>query len=168
MSTTGQRAHTKLNSPRARRRYLGLSWASGLGAGGVANPNGQNQESSSEAVHAYAALHAYLDVASLRLATLAQRALSQTPDEAADFAAAAYLADAATAARRGRAHARLLASSEIAAAGRYWHVLLDGSGSVSGGGDNARPAPYGSPAVGIVWSNGLAQFQTCVGRATQM
>ena len=118
--------------------FLGLSWASGLAPPGGANANGQNQESSSEAVHAYAALYLYAD------------AMAQLFDRDGDAAARDAM-------RRARASARALASSEAAAARRYWHIARGGGG---GGAASPYPLAFAPAAVGIVWSNGLAQFQT--------
>jgi len=120
--------------------YLGGSWASGI----VIPPllNGRNQESSSEAIASYESVGLYGDV------------MAKIWAEAKDT-------EKERASLHVRDVGRLLTSTELRSADRYWHVRLD---------DPSRqvyPKEYNEPVIGILW-NCMAQFQTFFGGAAHL
>ncbi|KAL3920268.1 MAG: hypothetical protein SGILL_003348 [Bacillariaceae sp.] len=112
--------------------YQGSSWASG-----VTNPpylNGKNQESSSEAIAAYEGVALF----------------GQTMHEVWKSAGnEAY----ATISQEVYEVGRLLASTELTSAKKYWHVPSKDDP------DRIYPEAYSANAVGILW-NTMAQFGT--------
>jgi len=88
---------------------LGFSWASGIVTlGGLPNPNGRNQESSSESIAAYEAVALYGQV----LAKVFEATIS-------DQSTRATFVDRAL---RIRDNGRVLMSTEIRSAQVYYHV----------------------------------------------
>mmetsp|Transcript_23094 Transcript_23094/g.52084 ORF Transcript_23094/g.52084 Transcript_23094/m.52084 type:complete len:596 (-) Transcript_23094:68-1855(-) len=129
--------------------YLGSSWASGVVTiNKQPFPNGRNEESSSEAIAAYEAV-ALLGSVALRAFDTSAMVASDNPElkKSLDekYAVAAQIYD----------FGRLLLSTEIRSATRYWHVTKDPKTRV-------YPAVYKPKAVGMLWST-LAQFQTWFG-----
>ncbi len=107
--------------------YLGNSWAGGIA---MAYANGRNQESSSESIAAYESV-------SLFGAVMA-KAWARDKDNASPAKASR--------ARHIRDVGRLLTSTEVRAADRYWHVRQTGEKS------GVYPRAYKQYAVGIMWN----------------
>ncbi len=126
--------------------FLGSSWASGIATlGGQPYPNGRNQESSSEAIHAYEGVALY--------GSVCMHAWG-------DGTAADQLdAKNAVIARRVSLMGRLLASTEVRSAQRYWHVLHGDTPSKT-----IYPRQYTPAVVGMMWQT-MAQFQTWFGNS---
>mmetsp|Transcript_5158 Transcript_5158/g.9805 ORF Transcript_5158/g.9805 Transcript_5158/m.9805 type:complete len:1224 (+) Transcript_5158:251-3922(+) len=122
--------------------YLGNSWAGGIA---MAYPNGRNQESSSESIAAYEAVSLFGSV----------MAENWEKDQAMDSPAKAAVA------RHIREVGRLLTSTEVRSADRYWHVRQSGTKS------GIYPEQYKPLVVGIMW-NMMAQFQTWFGNAPHL
>lgn len=121
--------------------YLGFSWASGIVTQqGMPNPNGRNEESSSEAIAAYEAVALYGDVANY------------------NFEQSSTLIDKTNAenAKRIRDMGRLLLATEIRSANTYWHV------SNKKDINRIYPDVFKPKIVGMMWSM-LAQQQTWFG-----
>jgi len=120
--------------------FIGSSWASGIVIPCLLN--GRNQESSSEAIAAYESIGLYGDV----------MARVWADDRKVDkFQSAIHV----------REIGRLLTSTELRSADRYWHVRRN---------DPSRriyPEEYSEPVVGIIW-NTMAQFQTFFGGAPHL
>ena len=90
-------------------RYLGFSWASGIVTlGGLPNPNGRNQESSSESIAAYEAVALYGQV----MAKVFQKSVMEA-NQKKEFTEIAL---------RVRDTGRVLMSTEIRSAQVYYHV----------------------------------------------
>ena len=126
--------------------FIGSSWASGIATlGGQPYPNGRNQESSSEAIHAYEGVALYGSVCM----------------HAWGDGTAADQSDAKNAAiaRRVSLMGRLLASTEVRSAQRYWHVLHGDTPSKT-----IYPRQYTPAVVGMMWQT-MAQFQTWFGNS---
>ncbi len=106
--------------------YLGNSWAGGIGA---AMANGRNQESSSESIAAYEAITLFGSVMKRIWAR-------NDKGHSGNAATASHLEDIG----------RLLLSTELRSADRYWHVRQEG--------DPRRfyPVQYKPYAVGILWN----------------
>ena len=122
--------------------YLGNSWA-----GGIARvyPNGRNQESSSESIAAYEAVALYGKV------------MAKVFEQGKDTDSRGK----ASVSRHIRDTGRLLTSTELRSADRYWHVRQTGKDS------NIYPKQYKPLVVGIMW-NMMAQFQTWFGNAPHL
>eukprot|EP01041_Mallomonas_annulata_P006550 gene6550-13248_t len=123
--------------------YLGSSWASGIvtTAGGQPFPNGRNEESSAEAIAAYesVALYGYSASAMFsRRLTLADEKNYETTKLVEEMG-------------------RLLMTTEIKSAQRYWHVRAPGFGV-----KRVYPDSYTPKVVGMLWSM-LAEEQTWFG-----
>lgn len=118
--------------------YLGNSWASGIAR---AYLNGRNQESSSEAIAAYESIALYGQV-------LAE--IFKDGDSAKEQIA-----------RHMRDVGRLLVSTELRSADRYWHVRHEGPKS------GIYPPQYSPFVVGIMWTM-MGQFQTWFGAAEHL
>ena len=147
-------ADTYFHSWRHKDWFLGSSWASGIATiEGHPYPNGRNQESSSEAIAAYEAIALYGS-------TMAE-IYGGTPWGVSDTAADPERADAA---RRIRDLGRLLLTTEIRSAQRYWHVT---KGLHKAPYDRIYPAEYKPHVVGMLWST-MAQFQTWFGSASYL
>jgi len=126
--------------------FLGSSWASGIATlGGQPYPNGRNQESSSEAIHAYEAIALY--------GTVTMHAWG---DGTVDNPSLSKNADVA---RRVSLMGRLLAATEVRSAQRYWHVLHGDTPSMT-----IYPKQYKPAVVGMVWQT-MVQAQTWFGNA---
>lgn len=126
--------------------FLGSSWASGIATiGGQPYPNGRNQESSSEAIHAYEGISLY--------GSVMQHAWGDTT------AADPSMLKSAAIARRVSLMGRLLAATEVRSAERYWHVLHGDTPSKT-----IYPRQYRPSVVGMMWQT-MAQFQTWFGNA---
>jgi len=108
--------------------YLGNSWAGGIAR---AYPNGRNQESSSESIAAYEAVSLYGSV-------MADIWANDTDDETSD--------KKASVSRHIREVGRLLTSTELRSADRYWHVRQTGPKS------GIYPKQYKPLVVGIMWN----------------
>ena len=122
--------------------YLGFSWASGIvTALGLPYPNGQNQESSSEAISAYEAVALYGKQMELIFK------YSTLPEDVANFQISQRISDMG----------RLLCATEARSAKTYWHVQARGEGV-----PRIYPDVYSPKVVGMVWSL-LAQEQTWFG-----
>uniref|UniRef100_A0A7S1U813 glucan endo-1,3-beta-D-glucosidase n=1 Tax=Phaeomonas parva TaxID=124430 RepID=A0A7S1U813_9STRA len=131
--------------------FLGSSWASGIAPiQGHPYPNGRNQESSSEAVASYEAVALYGS-------TMAE-IFGGTPWGLPEIPANPK---SATVAQKIRDLGRLLLSTEIRSAKRYWHVV---QGKFDAPYDSIYPSEYQPYAVGMLWSI-MAQFQTWFGSA---
>uniref|UniRef100_A0A7S4SAK7 glucan endo-1,3-beta-D-glucosidase n=2 Tax=Ditylum brightwellii TaxID=49249 RepID=A0A7S4SAK7_9STRA len=112
--------------------FLGSSWASGIATlGGQPYLNGRNQESSSEAIHAYEAIGLYGEVMVRAWGGGVSSDLSKN--------------DNANRASRVRDMGRLLTATEIRSAERYWHVLHGDLAS-----NTIYPKVYRPSAVGMV------------------
>jgi len=122
--------------------YLGNSWAGGIAR---AYPNGRNQESSSESIAAYEAISMYGKV------------MSGVWEGNSDLESKAK----AAVARHVKDVGRLLTSTELRSADRYWHVRQTGPKS------GIYPPQYKPLVVGIMW-NMMAQFQTWFGNAPHL
>lgn len=107
--------------------YLGNSWAGGIAR---AYSNGRNQESSSESIAAYEAISLYGSV----MADIWSR---QNDNEGKARAARS---------RHIRDVGRLLTSTELRSADRYWHVRQ--TGPMKG----IYPEQYKPLVVGIMWN----------------
>lgn len=111
--------------------YLGSSWASGIATlGGQPYLNGRNQESSSEAIHAYEAIGLY---GAVMVHAFGDGVSSSVIDN-----------DNAVVSSRVRDMGRLLTATELRSARRYWHVSR---------GDESRsvyPESYKPYVVGMV------------------
>ena len=107
--------------------YLGNSWAGGIG---MANPNGRNQESSSESIAAYEAVSLY---GSVMAEVWARDKDDNGPPKASR-------------ARHIRDVGRLLTSTEVRSADRYMHVRQKGKKK------GIYPEQYKPYAVGIMWN----------------
>ena len=126
--------------------FLGSSWASGIATlGGQPYPNGRNQESSSEAIHAYEGIALYGSVC-----------MHAWGDDTVDNPSVATNADVA---RRVSLMGRLLAATEVRSAQRYWHVLHGDTPSKT-----IYPKQYKPAVVGMVWQT-MVQAQTWFGSA---
>lgn len=141
--------------PPARHKdwYLGSSWASGVVT--IENqpyPNGRNEESSAEAIAAYEAV-ALLGQAGMMAFDTQRWPLPQDlPNR--DAVAQAYAAEYGVASRIYD-FGRLLLSTEIRSAHRYWQVRSSPAPRV-------YPEVYEPKVVGMLWST-LAQEQTWFG-----
>jgi endoglucanase Acf2 len=124
--------------------YLGFSWASGVVTinGGQAYPNGRNQESVSEAIHAYEAVALYGEVMS---------DIFRGSTDKEDL----VLYDNAL---RIRDMGRLLACTEVRSAKTYWQVRSPDTPGVS----RIYPEIYQPKIVGMIWSM-MVQEQTWFG-----
>jgi len=123
--------------------FLGFSWASGIVTiQGKPYPNGRNQESSSEAIHAYEAVALY------GKAMMDIFKTSRVPT------ANALYEDAL----RVRDMGRLLLATEIRSARTYWHVQKRDTLGV----DRVYPDVYTPDVIGMMWSR-LVQEQTWFG-----
>ena len=123
--------------------YLGFSWASGIVTfQGKPYPNGRNQESSSEAIHAYEAV------------ALFGKVMADIFKEAAISEAKTLYDDAL----RVRDMGRLLLATEVRSARTYWHVQKRSTPGVT----RIYPDVYSPDVVGMVWSL-LVQEQTWFG-----
>lgn len=122
--------------------YLGNSWA-----GGIARnyPNGRNQESSSESIAAYEAVSLF---GSVMVGKWSDDNSSEGQKKV-------------TICRHIRDVGRLLTSTEIRSADRYWHVRQEGPKA------GVYPVQYKPYAVGIMWQM-MAQFQTWFGAAPHL
>jgi endo-1,3(4)-beta-glucanase len=121
--------------------YLGFSWASGIVTQqGMPNPNGRNEESSSEAIAAYEAVALYGDVANYNF-DQSTKLIDKTKAENA---------------KRIRDMGRLLLATEIRSANTYWHV------SSKKNVNRIYPEVFKPKIVGMMWSM-LAQQQTWFG-----
>jgi endo-1,3(4)-beta-glucanase len=137
--------------PAARHKdwYLGSSWASGVV---TINPNGRNEESSAEAIAAYEGVALLGEAGMMAFSTAAGRLATGSPGT--NGASEAWAEGFATASRIYD-FGRLLLSTEVRSAQRYWHV-------------RASPAPrvypdiYAPKVVGMLWQT-LAQEQTWFG-----
>jgi endo-1,3(4)-beta-glucanase len=118
--------------------YLGNSWASGIARSYL---NGRNQESSSESIAAYEAVALYGSVMA--------KVFSGIDPENAKVS------------RHIREVGRLLTSTELRSADRYWHVRQEGPKS------GIYPPQYKPHVVGIMWSM-MAQLQTWFGAAQHL
>lgn len=138
--------------PAARHKdwYLGSSWASGVV---TINPNGRNEESSAEAIAAYEGVALLGEAGMMAFSTAKGRtSASGAPGTGGESAA---WAEGFETASRIYDFGRLLLSTEVRSAQRYWHV-------------RASPAPrvypdiYAPKVVGMLWQT-LAQEQTWFG-----
>ena len=123
------------NFPAFRHKdwFLGSSWASGIATlGGAPYINGRNQESSSEAIHAYEAIALYGSVM-----------MHAWGDGTADDSA---LNEFGLTARRVSLMGRLLSATEVRSAQRYWHVLHGEQATKS-----IYPKNYKPSVVGMMW-----------------
>ena len=123
------------NFPAFRHKdwFLGSSWASGIATlGGAPYINGRNQESSSEAIHAYEAIALYGSVM-----------IHAWGDGTADDSA---LNEFGLTARRISLMGRLLSATEVRSAQRYWHVLHGEQATKS-----IYPKNYKPSVVGMMW-----------------
>ena len=123
------------NFPAFRHKdwFLGSSWASGIATlGGAPYLNGRNQESSSEAIHAYEAIALYGSVM-----------MHAWGDGTADDSA---LNGFGLTARRVSLMGRLLSATEVRSAQRYWHVLHGEQATKS-----IYPKNYKPSVVGMMW-----------------
>ena len=130
--------------PRWRHKdwFLGSSWASGIVTiFGKAYPNGRNEESSAEAIHAYEA------VALFGLSAMNLFDGSANPGDQNLYQQAMLV----------KLMGRLLLGTEIRSAQRYWHVRAAAPGVL-----RVYPDAYASKVVGMLWSM-LAQRQTWFG-----
>ena len=126
--------------------FLGSSWASGIATlGGQPYPNGRNQESSSESIHAYEGIALYGSVM-----------MHAWGDGIVDNPSVAASEDVA---RRVSLMGRLLAATEVRSAQRYWHVLHGDTPS-----NTIYPKQYKPAVVGMVWQT-MVQAQTWFGSA---
>lgn len=126
--------------------YLGFSWASGIVTiAGAPYPNGRNQESSSEAIHAYEAVAVYGDV--MQAIFDVNRLDPNHPDK--------ILYENSL---RVRDMGRLLMATEIRSARTYWQVQPVGTPNVA----RIYPDSYDPMVVGMMWSM-MAQEQTWFG-----
>lgn len=154
--------------------YLGFSWASGVVTiQGKPYPNGRNQESSSEAIHAYEAVSLFGHVA------LEYFSLSADPEEvhlhwlcSAPSVHTLFTANQpdppllylpqerlAEVAKRVKDMGRLLCATELRSAKLYWHVQdRQNDANIS----RIYPDVYTPKVVGMLWSM-LAQEQTWFG-----
>mmetsp|Transcript_32036 Transcript_32036/g.95977 ORF Transcript_32036/g.95977 Transcript_32036/m.95977 type:complete len:1250 (-) Transcript_32036:130-3879(-) len=124
--------------------YLGSSWASGIATlGGQPYLNGRNQESSSEAIHAYESISLY--------GAVMLRAWGN------GISASDAENDNAKTAGRVMDMGRLLTATELRSAQRYWHVLHGDSVT-----NTVYPLVYKPSVVGMMWDT-MAQFQTWFG-----
>jgi endo-1,3(4)-beta-glucanase len=112
--------------------YLGSSWANGIMG---PNPNGRNQESSSEAIAAYEAVAMFGEVMRGVFMNDTDPALAETALHVRDMG-------------------RLLLATELRSAKTYWHVM-----PVESNVTRVYPAIYKPRIVGMLWSM-LAQEQT--------
>lgn len=126
--------------------YLGFSWASGIVTiEGQPYPNGRNQESSSEAIHAYEAVAVYGDVMQQIFEV---NRLDESHPEAILYENALRVRDMG----------RLLMATEIRSARTYWQVQPVGTPDVV----RIYPDNYSPLVVGMMWSM-MAQEQTWFG-----
>ena len=126
--------------------YLGSSWASGIATlGGHPYLNGRNQESSSEAIHAYEGIALYGSVCMHAWGdgTVHDLSVEKNVDVA----------------RRVSLIGRLLTATEVRSARRYWHVLHGDTPSKS-----IYPEQYKPAVVGMMWQT-MVQAQTWFGNA---
>ena len=134
------------NFPAFRHKdwFLGSSWASGIATlGGAPYINGRNQESSSEAIHAYEAIALYGSVM-----------MHAWGDGTADDSA---LNEFGLTARRISLMGRLLSATEVRSAQRYWHVL-HGEQAIK----SIYPKNYKPSVVGMMWQTSeLIRKETC-------
>jgi endo-1,3(4)-beta-glucanase len=158
--------------------FMGSSWANGIEA---PNPNGRNQESSSEAVAAYEGVALYgAATEALRRSDKAKFLRLKHDQGSSDSDSAAnkkanknrLRADAESptpqtqktgvtdfaGAERVLLIGRVLLTTEVRAAKTYWHVLPRKSDP----GRRIYPDAYTKQAAGMIWSN-LVQFQTWFG-----
>ncbi|GMH57006.1 hypothetical protein TrST_g9707 [Triparma strigata] len=121
--------------------FLGSSWASGIGLiNGGPYPNGRNQESSSESIAAYEAMVLYGNI--MYEVWGGGKSVTQSDNTNAQTAASV------------RDMSRLLLSTELRSAQKYWHVRKKE--------DRIYPKEYTPLVVGMLWSL-MAQFQTWFG-----
>lgn len=119
--------------------FLGSSWASGMGAANQ-NPNGRDQESTSEAINCYEAV-----------ALLGQVYAEIFSDNTEQDRARQEVAQAM------QFTGRVMMTTEISSAQYYWHVRTPGPGI-----PQIYPTVYTQNVVGNVWDM-LADFQTWFG-----
>jgi endo-1,3(4)-beta-glucanase len=117
--------------------YQGSSWASGVPIPPYLN--GKNQESSSEAIAAYEGVALY--------GQTMHKIWKQEQNQ-----------ENAAISKEISKVGRLLASTELTAAKKYWHVLPKDDPN------RIYPEAYGAYAIGILW-NTMAQFGTWFGAA---
>lgn len=122
--------------------YLGNSWAGGIAR---AYLNGRNQESSSESIAAYEAISLFGSVMTGKW----------SEDNSSEGQKKVSIS------RHIRDVGRLLTSTEVRSADRYWHVRQEGPKS------GIYPSQYTPYAVGIMWQM-MAQFQTWFGAAPHL
>lgn len=121
--------------------YLGNSWASGIALVGTRPySNGRNQESSSEAIAAYEGIAMY---GSVMMKAFGNGKSDSESDNKNAFTAC-----------RVFNIGRMLASTEISSADRYWHVYSPKR-------HQTYPDSYTPSAIGMMWET-MAQFQTWV------
>ena len=131
------------NFPAFRHKdwFLGNSWASGIATlGGAPYINGRNQESSSEAIHAYEAIALYGSVM-----------MHAFGDGTADDST---LNEFGLTARRISLMGRLLSATEVRSAQRYWHVLHGEQATKS-----IYPQNYKPSVVGMMWQTSELLFK---------
>eukprot|EP00808_Paulinella_micropora_P016624 g81737.t1 len=143
-------------------RYLGSSWANGIVP---VNPNGRNQESSSEAIHAYEAVALYGQVLANRAGLMGESDKPSAPDELTEEEVVTLTQLGSRMEQIGR----VLLSTELSSVQLYWHVLKQGTpqchiGVTRGKKEPCRvyPDQYRRHAVGMLWSF-LVNFQTWFG-----
>jgi endo-1,3(4)-beta-glucanase len=122
--------------------YLGFSWASGIVTiSGTPNPNGRNEESSSESIAAYEAVALYGAV------------MTGIYSGNKDTKGMKYYENAVHLKTIGR----VLLSTEISVSKTYWHVQAKRQGVA-----RVYPDIYTPKVVGMMWSM-MAQQQTWFG-----
>lgn len=131
--------------------YLGFSWASGIvtvdmqDGSKIPYPNGRNQESSSEAVHAYEAVALY----GHEMSKIFENNVHNANSEESGLYESAL---------RVRDMGRLLMATEIRSARTYWQVQPVGTPGVA----RVYPKEYEPMVVGMMWSM-MVQEQTWFG-----
>eukprot|EP00457_Paulinella_chromatophora_P001814 gb/GEZN01001816.1/.p1 GENE.gb/GEZN01001816.1/~~gb/GEZN01001816.1/.p1 ORF type:complete len:892 (+),score=103.73 gb/GEZN01001816.1/:400-2676(+) len=144
--------------PQTRHKdwYLGSSWANGIVP---VNPNGRNQESSSEAIHAYEAVALFGQVLAGRAGVGGSTGIA-LDDIQEDIVTLCQLGD------RVEQIGRVLLSTELSAAQIYWHVRKNPAPNCVATKNKqpcrVYPASYRPMAVGMLWSF-MANFQTWFG-----
>jgi hypothetical protein len=123
--------------------FLGFSWANGVVA---VNPNGRNQESSAEAIHAYEAMALYGKV----MEEIFAKERMQLPTAYENHVTSVQIKNLG----------KLLFSTEVRSAKTYWHV--QSAENCTNGVRRVYPEAYTGKVVGMIWSM-LAQEQTWFG-----
>ncbi len=124
--------------------YQGSSWASGIAY--PAYLNGNNQESSSEAIAAYEGVALFGKVMSEIWQEAGQERYAATSKQIYNVG-------------------RLMTGTELVSTKRYWHIPEESAGSNTV--ERIYPKQYNKNVVGILWQT-MAQFGTWFGTATYL